>query len=1104
MAEDGGAGAKRSTAIVLFTDLVASTELRVRLGEDAAEELRRTHDRLVTGAIEAKRGHLVKNLGDGMMATFAGASDAVAAAVTIQQALELHSRSGSSGVPLNVRIGISAGDVSFEDSDCFGTPVIEAARLCAAADGGQILVSDVVRALAGTAGGHRLVPVGALELKGLSAPVSTCEVAWEPAGEARKVVLPLPSVVVGVGRIFVGREEELTRLRQRWKEASAGNRRLTVVGGEPGVGKTRLAAALAQQLHAEGALVLGGRCDEDLGVPYQPFVEALRLYVTSASAVGLGRHAGELPRLVPELAELAPGLPEPLRSDPETERYRLFDAVAAWLGNISAEQTVLLVIDDLHWAAKPTLLLLRHILRSAEPLRLLIVATYRDTDLGRRHPLLELLADLPRLDEAERLPLTGLDVPGVIAFMEQAAAHSLDEEGVALAHAVWRETEGNAFFVGEVLRHLSEAGAITQQDGQWRVTGDLSELGIPAGVRAVVGRRVSRLSEDANRVLAIASVVGAEFEPTVVRAVGQLSEETVLAALEEAVAARLIVEVPGPLVRSRFSHALVRTTLYEELSAARRVALHRKVAEVLEALHGGALDDHLPALAYHWSRAGAPATEVARAVEYAARAGDRALSQLAHDEAAGYYQQALDLLALADASSATARQLRLVLALGEAQHRAGDAKHRETLLLAAELARRHGDVDALVRAALLNTRGLLPTRLGRVDAEKVDVLEAAVAAVGDADRTARARLLATLGVELTFTWDSRRCLALSDEALELARGLDDHETLARVLLTRYFPTCMPDLLAEQQRNTAELVAVVERVADPALKAEAHLLRARAAIEAGDVPEADRSLAIADRLSAGLGQPALRWRVQYVRAARAVLAARFPEAERLLIESHRLGQSAGQADATWVLVVVLWALRVHQERVDQETFERLEGEVGHVQHPWNEARLAVLACALGRDDEARAALDRAAADPPRMDIYWLVAMTDWAAVAAHLGDPGHAERIEAALRPYAARAVPFVVSPTPSVAHHLGLLATTLGHYDEADQRFREALATHERIGAPHFTARTRLEWAAMLLARAEPGDDPQAREFLGQALGTARELGLTHLERRAVQLLASR
>src|SRR5437763_13945200 len=270
---ESGAGVERSTAIVAFTDLVGSTELRSRLGEDAAEELRRNHDRLIAGAVEGNRGRLVKNLGDGVMATFTGASDALGAAVAIQQALDRHNRSGSSNVPLEVRIGVSAGDVAFEETDCFGTPVIEAARLCAAAGGGQILVTDVVRLLAGTGGGPQLAPVGALDLKGLPAPVSACEVTWEPlAGPS----LPMPALLTRAGRIFVGRDEELERLLRLWKEAMAGERRVAFLAGEPGIGKTRLAIELAGVIRESGGVVLAGRCDEDLGVPYQPFVEALR------------------------------------------------------------------------------------------------------------------------------------------------------------------------------------------------------------------------------------------------------------------------------------------------------------------------------------------------------------------------------------------------------------------------------------------------------------------------------------------------------------------------------------------------------------------------------------------------------------------------------------------------------------------------------------------------------------------------------------------------------------------------------------------------------------------------------------------------------------
>jgi class 3 adenylate cyclase len=254
----------RVTATVLFTDLVGSTELRGRLGEEAADELRRTHDHLLAHAVEAHHGQVVKGLGDGIMATFAGAADAVGAAVAIQQAVDRLNRSGKSPEPIAVRVGLSAGDVGFDGDDVHGTPVIEASRLCGAASGGRILISDVVRLLAGLAD-DQLIDQGPLDLKGLERAVQACEVCWEPAPAQ---TIPMPALLTDIGRIFVGRDAELDRLGQLWKEAAAGERRVVLLAGEPGVGKTRLVAELAMRIHDQGGVVLAGRCDEDLGVPF--------------------------------------------------------------------------------------------------------------------------------------------------------------------------------------------------------------------------------------------------------------------------------------------------------------------------------------------------------------------------------------------------------------------------------------------------------------------------------------------------------------------------------------------------------------------------------------------------------------------------------------------------------------------------------------------------------------------------------------------------------------------------------------------------------------------------------------------------------------------
>jgi class 3 adenylate cyclase/tetratricopeptide (TPR) repeat protein len=1098
VAEGSGFGAGRSTAIVLFTDLVGSSELRSRLGENAAEELRHKHDALVAGAVQANRGHLIKNLGDGIMATFNGASDAVGASVAIQQAIGRHNRSVAAA--LEIRIGISAGDVVFEGDDCFGTPVIEAARLCGAAGGGQILASEMVRWLARSSE-EKFTPLGSLELKGLSEPVPTVQVDWEPLPESS---VPLPQFLTDIGWTFVGRDGELERLGRLWKEATVGGLRVALVAGEPGVGKTRLAAELARTVHDEGGMVLAGRCDEDLGVPYQPFVEALRHFVDHSGALpgAFGRYGGELVRLVPELGERAPGLPAPLRSDPETERYRLFDAVASWLAAVSADEPLLVVLDDLQWAAKPTLMLLRHVVRSADPVRLLVVGTYRDTELGHDHPLVDLLADLRRQGSAERLSLPGLDSAGVAAFMEQAAGHRLDGDDLALARAIHTETEGNPFFVREVLRHLAETGAIEQRDGHWARRLPVEQVGIPEGVREVVGKRLARLGDETNGLLRIAAVVGAEFESALLRMMSDLGEEQLILALDEATGARLIIEGSGG--RYRFSHALVQETLYQGLSGIRRVALHRRVAEAIEMLHGDRIDDHLAALAHHYARASAPAAQTDKAIDYAARAGGHALARLAPDEAARWYEQALELDAH-DQKTDLRRRSELLVGLGESQRQAGQPTFRETLLQAARLARQLGDKELLVRAALANNRGFFSTA-GRVDPERVEMLEAAIAALGDEDSISRARLLATVAAELTFSGEWTRRRQLADDALAVARRVGDAPTLSRVLNLRQMTIQVPDTLRERLRETTENLELTARLGDPTERFWACEVRLRALVESGQADEAARWLGEMDRLADELSQPTLRWFVAWHRFCLVYLAGRLEEAEQTAIEALQIGNDGGEPDAVMIYGAEIAMVRLDQGRLGELAPLVEQAVADNPGLPSFRPLLAICYLESNRLDDARHLFASDAAngfsDMP-YDLVWAAGLGLWAHVCAALGDINAATVLLEKLQPAAGTLSYTGATAWGAVDRYLGLLCTTLRRFEEAENYFAAAVRFHEDIGAPVWLARTRLDWAAMLLARRHPGDAERARELLGQALVTARELALANLERRAVQLLAS-
>jgi tetratricopeptide (TPR) repeat protein/predicted Ser/Thr protein kinase len=440
---------------------------------------------------------------------------------------------------------------------------------------------------------------------------------------------------------LVGREPEMAAIRSAWENARAGHRQLILLAGEPGIGKTRLTLEFGRSKAGLDAIVLLGRCDQEALVPYQPFVEALEWYVRACPVPVLRAQAADI-EAVSELAALIRALArrisiasESIESNAEGRRYRLFEAVASLLSAAACHRPLILILEDIHWADRPTLLLLRHLLRSSHEAALLVIATYRETELDRTHPLADVLSDLRREPASRRVALRGLGGEQVSKFITASIGCEAPPELIRL---VVENTEGNPFFMSEVLRHLEEAGTLERlKSGTARTAGE--DLGLPEGVRETIGRRLARLSETCHRLFGLAAVVGREFDFSVLQALADVPEERILDAIDEGVDAHLIQEVAAAPGRYAFTHALIRETLYGQLTGTRRIRLHRRVAEALERL---AAPGHKPLadLAYHYGQS-ALSGDAEKAVEYALQAAELAAAGFALEEAARFYGVAL-------------------------------------------------------------------------------------------------------------------------------------------------------------------------------------------------------------------------------------------------------------------------------------------------------------------------------------------------------------------------------------------------------------------------------------------------------------------------------
>ncbi len=915
-----------------------------------------------------------------------------------------------------------------------------------------------------------------------------------PMAEARPTTTSLFEMMTQ-GRL-IDREEEVAALKRALESMLSAKGQVVFVAGEPGIGKTRLAEELLVYARLRGALALVGHCyEQEINVPYLPFLESLRAAVRGIPgerlAALVGPYAAELVKFVPELSQRIPELAPSPPLEPDQERMRLYDNVTAFLAALARTQPLVLMLDDLHWADAATLQFLRHLARSIRAERLLILGTYRDVEVDRTHPLSSALSEMNRERLYRRVLVRGL-APHFVAAMIQSIFQAPQPVSDELRDLIYQETEGNPFFVEEVLKHLVEIGALYLEGGRWERK-PVEEIDIPQSVREVIGRRLERVSEACQRVLSLAAVIGRRFRFEVLQALAELQETELLDALEEATRAQLIREetrVGG--VEYDFVHALIREVLYERLSVRRRMSFHQKVGETLERQHAGRLEAVVEDLAHHFTLA--PQGEgLGKAIQYSLEAARKAMSLFGYEEAVRYYQNAAELLAevgdqrrLADVNIALAEPFLYLdnptAAVG-AYERA--LKFFERQGTAADVARVHG----LIGRALARHRNY---------SEAIPRLESALRQLSPEDHAADVmQIHRYLAAAMTFTGKVDEAEQHAAQLLALAK---EHGTIS-MQATAYLAS---GRIASWRMNID---------ASKASYSEAIKLARQASN-----PDAYNTLGIGlnnmavEHQARGEFAEVLPLLQEAREVARRVKDMRGISFQNVRLAGHYFGQGDSQTAKQYILENLRMPLSAIPLLESERMLRQLDGNweeaasltreilehnrrTGDVQAiAFNSALLALYTLELGETQEAREAAVEAAGIFESNENFFLYGFGSIAEALARGGEHQRCEafcaRGEALSR--AAKSPPGLVS----ALYGRAMLALEREDRDKAVTQLEESLQLAQSLPVP-FRARILHALAQVLSKRRNHSDIERAKELLQQALLLLDQMGLT---RKAKQL----
>jgi DNA-binding winged helix-turn-helix (wHTH) protein/tetratricopeptide (TPR) repeat protein len=888
---------------------------------------------------------------------------------------------------------------------------------------------------------------------------------------------------------FVGRQRELQRLDESLEEANRSCGRIVFVSGEAGGGKTRLLEEFVRRA-ASTATVYSGWCWEGEGArSYWPWVQILRALIGARSPEKLrdqmGFLAPDIARIVPSLREKLPELPDSPAVQSDKERFRLFDSITCFLRRVASDDgTQILVLDDLQWADAPSMRLIDFLAHEMVDAPILVLGAYREETIGQ--PLIETLGVLSRRSLFEQVTLKGLTSTEIAQLLRVDGDGEPSEE---LVTAVADKTDGNPFLVAEL------AQLIKSQPSAFRsgVRG-AGSFSLPQGVTAVVQRRLAMLPPEAHRVLAVAAVIGQEFSREIL--VQSLDANLRLGPLDEALRSNIVSEVPHALGRYRFTHALVSEALYEEIEISERARIHRRVAGVLERIQGMSPTSNLADIAFHYTH-GVSSDDFEKAIVFARRTGERAAEQLAWEEASTHFRDALKLLEQREARTANER-CHLLLATAEAERRAGNlGRAREAFALAADLARRFELPEILGRAAL-GVQTPWDILSGSVDEVEVSLLEDALRFHTDPQSLTRARLLGRLAIATYWNNDSQRGLALTEEAIAIARNSGDPSALAEAMIAQLHVITRPFFIDRQVPLVNEIVRLAYESGDPNLIFTTLFYRSEDLLVCGDAQGIDRDFAEISRLADQLRQPPERSFVKILRATRLLYEGHVAESAAVGREALDLGTLG--VDLDYQLTRTLLRFGVCYERLQLEALEdevRTLAETHPAGSMWFCA-LANLCSQIGKDAEARNLFDSLSIrqfSTVSPDYGWEVSLHHLAEVCVRLQERESAAVLYRQLLPHDGRfvALSWIAFCGP-ISRYLALLAPIAGRERETVGHFEAAIQSCQQLGANLWTARVRCDYARFLLQREQRGDREKALELRESAMREAQDLDSPRLK----------